>query len=109
MKPQLLLVILGCLASWPCVSFGGQDLQARFEKSLKDVRSITNVEIEWLDTLTLKAPEMLKGMKINKPEFSRTCQYTFIAAGQKYRASSKLISGTETNLVTLLESAFDGR
>ena len=33
---------------------------ARFEKSLNDARSISNVDIVWLDTLTIKDPEVLK-------------------------------------------------
>jgi len=46
MKMRLLSLILGLLACWPLVSFADQDLQARFEKSLKDAKSISKVEID---------------------------------------------------------------
>lgn len=104
---RLVSLILGFLACWPLASIADQDLQARFEKSLKDAKSISNVEIDWLDTFSLKDPEALKYQKANV--FSRTFQYSFMASGLKYRATRKLISGTSTNLTELCESAFDGK
>jgi hypothetical protein len=74
-----------------------QDVQARFEKSLKDAKSIGSVEIEILDTFWLSVGD-----------FSRTFEYSYIASGVKYRAACKLISGSQTNLVRLSKSAFDG-
>ena len=106
MNKGLALLGLAFLALWPCSSSADQDLQARFENSLNDTKSISNVEIEWLDTLTLQDPAILKAM--NAKVFSRTIQYSFIASGPKYRATYKLISGTQTNLVKFSESAFDG-
>jgi len=82
-------------------------VQARFEKSLKDAKSSSNVELDWLDTLWINDPKGLKAL--NAKVFSRTIQYSFIASGPKFRATCKLISGTKTNLAKLFESAFDGK
>lgn len=106
MKERLASLILAFLACWPLVSFADQDLQARFEKSLKDVKSISNVEIDWLDTLWVNDPEALKSLNVKV--FSRTFQYSYLMSGMKYRASCKLISGTQTNIAHSFESAFDG-
>src|SRR5271157_3573739 len=106
MKNGLALLGLAVLAFWPFASSADQALQARFEKSLSDAKSISNVEIEWLDTLTIQHPPAI--ISTNGKVFSRTFQYSFIASGPKYRATCKLISGTQTNLVKFLESAFDG-
>jgi len=107
MKMRLVSLILGFLGCVPIASSADQNVQARFEKSLKDAKSISNVEIDWLDTLWINDPEGLKALKVKV--FSRTFQYSFIASGMKYRATCKLISGTKTNLVRLSESAFDGK
>ncbi|HEY4416838.1 MAG TPA: thioredoxin family protein [Verrucomicrobiae bacterium] len=109
MKLRFMLLMLGCLAAWPLASRGEQDLQARFEKSLQNAKAISKVEVEWLDTMTITDPTLLKYLKVNQPEYSRTFQYSFIAAGQKYRATSKLISRMGTNLAELTESTFDGK
>jgi hypothetical protein len=106
MKKELASLGLAFLAFCPFSSSADQDLQARFEKSLSDAKSISNLEIEWLDTLTLQHPPAI--IATNGKVFSRTFQYSFIASGQKYRATCKLISGTQTNLVKFSESAFDG-
>jgi hypothetical protein len=94
------------MAFWSFSSSADQDVQARFEKSLNDAKSISNVEIEWLDTMTLQHPPAI--ISTNGKVFSRTFQYSYIASGQKYRAVCKLISATQTNLVKFSESAFDG-
>jgi thiol-disulfide isomerase/thioredoxin len=103
---RLRSLILGVSACLPLACFGAQDVQARFEKSLKDAKSISNIEIHWLDTLWINDTEGLKAL--NAEVFSRTFQYSFIASGLKFRARCKLISGTQTNLAKLSESAFDG-
>jgi hypothetical protein len=103
MKMRLLSLILGLSACLPLASSGAQDVQARFEKSLKDAKSLGNVEIEILDTLW-----MPQGLGTNKGEYSRTFQYSYVASGLKYRAECKLISGTQTNSAKLFKSAFDG-
>jgi hypothetical protein len=107
MKKGLATLSMAFLALWPFSSSADQDVQARFEKSLNDTKSIPNVEIEWLDTLTLQDPAMLKAM--NGKVFSRTFQYSFIASGPKYRSKCKLVSGTQTNLMKLSESGYDGK
>jgi hypothetical protein len=107
MKMHLSSFILGLSVCLPLASSGDQDVQARFEKSLQDAKSIANVEIDWLDTYSLKDPEGLKALNVEV--FSRTVQYSFVASGAKYRARCKLISGTQTNLMKLQESAFDGK
>jgi hypothetical protein len=86
-----------------------QDIQARFERSLKAVKSIPGIEISWSDMLSIKDPMMLKGLRVKTNEFSRTDEYSYLVSGQKFRATSSLISGTETNLVHSLKSAFDGK
>jgi hypothetical protein len=106
MKKRATFLILEFLACWPLVSFGDQTLQARFEKSLENAKSISNVEIVWLDTLSIKDPTALKALNVK--EFSRTGQYSFISSGRKFYATRRLISGTKTNLVRLSESTFDG-
>ena len=103
MKTRLLSLALGISACLPLASFGAQDVQARFEKSLQNAKSLVNVEIEILDTLWLPY-----GIGTNKAPFSRTFQYSYVASGLKYRAECKTISGTQTNLVKLSKSAFDG-
>jgi thiol-disulfide isomerase/thioredoxin len=104
LKMRLVLLMLGLFVSLPLASSGGQDIQARFEKSLRDAKSLPNVEIEFLDTLW-----MPHGRSDNKAPFSRTVQYSYVASGPKYRAACKLISGTQTNLAKLSKSAFDGK
>ena len=99
---RLLPALLVCL---PAVGFAGEDVQVRLEKSLRDASSLTNVEIEFLDTLWM--PKGIWGT--NQTPFSRTLQYSYIASGERYRATSKLISGSETNLMKLHEAAFDGK
>lgn len=83
-----------------------QSLQARFESSLQAAKSISNVEIEWLDIYTLNDPIALESLKVKA--FSRTFQYSIAASGTKFRAVCRLLSGTQTNLSRLKESAFDG-
>jgi len=108
MKERIASLILAFWACWPLASYGDQNLHARFEKSLKDANSISNVELDWLDTFTVKDdPEALKALNVN--EFSRTVQYSFIASGPKYYAACRLISGTKSDLTKLCESAFDGK
>jgi RNA polymerase sigma factor (sigma-70 family) len=85
-----------------------QNLQARFEKSLKDARSLPGIEIDWLDTFQIESPQFLNSLNIKKASFSRTYEYSYVSSGQKYRVTCKFISGTETNLATFSESAFDG-
>src|SRR6185369_14664547 len=106
MKERLAPLIVAFLACWPLVGFADLDLQIRFQKSLENARSITNVEIQMLDTLWINDPAMLKALNVNV--FSRTFQYSYVSSGQKYRAECKLISGSQTNLVQLREAAFDG-
>ena len=89
-------------------SRGDQNAQARFDKSLKDATSLTKVEIEWLDTLYIRDPATLKVLNISKESFLRTFKYSYILSGTKFRATCELVSGSETNLSRLRESAFDG-
>lgn len=108
MKRRLVLLVLTALALLPLACAADQNLQARFEKSLKDAKDISNVEIKWIDTLWIGDPESVKLLDANAKEFSRTFEYSFTAAGPKFRSTCKLVSGTETNLVKLMEAAFDG-
>jgi hypothetical protein len=98
MKKSLALVLA---ASLPLVSFAAQDVQARFEKSLKDARSLTNVEIQMLETAAYPASP-------KETDFSSTFQYTYIASGPKFRATYKLVSATQTNTCKRSEAAFNG-
>ena len=102
MKIQRVSVILGLFACLPLVSSADQDVQARFEKSLKDARALTNVEIQMLGTSIYPAsPE--------QTDFSTsTYQYTYCASGSKFRATCKLVSATQTNSTKLSEAAFNG-
>lgn len=106
-KVKLFLFIFGFLICWPLHGFADQRLQARFEKSLKGARNLSNFEIEWIDELWMTSPESLKGLNI-KPH-TRTYQYSLIASGDKFRATCKLIATTTTNLGALDESVFDGK
>jgi thiol-disulfide isomerase/thioredoxin len=108
MKMRLISLLLGLLACLPTAHSASRGVQARFEQSLNEAKSLVNVEIKILDTLSIKDPEALQRMKISKEEFSRTVQYSYTASGMKYRATSKLISGTETNLRMQLTSVFNG-
>ena len=101
MKTQRVSVILGLIACLPLVSFADQDVQARFEKSLKDARSLTNVEIQMLETSIYPASP-------KERDFSSTFQYTYIASGPKFRATCKLVSATQPNTRKLSEAAFNG-
>src|ERR1035437_10684089 len=98
MKKSFALVLA---ASLPLVSFADQDVQARFEKSLKDARSLTNVEIQMLETSIYPASP-------KERDFSSTFQYTYIASGPKFRATCKLVSATQPNTRKLSEAAFNG-
>jgi len=104
MKLVHVQLTLGLLACLPLASYGVQDVQARFEKSMKDAKSVGKLEIEFLDTLW-----MPNGIGPIKRPFSRTIQYSYITSGMKHRARSKVVSATETNLAKLFESAFDGK
>jgi thiol-disulfide isomerase/thioredoxin len=107
MQMRLIFLMLG-FATWlPFGSFADQDLQARFEKSVKDAKSIPNVELDWLDTLWISDPAVLKNL--NAKVFSRTVKYSYLASGPKYRATCELISGTQSNLMKFSETAFDGK
>ncbi len=86
----------------------GQNLQSRFQTALQAARSLTNVEVTFLDTVSWRDPATLKVLNVRKAEFSRTLLYSFLASGQKYHATIKLISGTEPGLYKGGESAFDG-
>ena len=100
----ILAALFGSLAT--CI--GGQDLRTRLEHSLKDVRSISNVEVRVIDILWQGKSAGLEAAGVNKADFSRTFEYSYVRSGQKYRAACKLISATETNVARLFESAFDG-
>jgi hypothetical protein len=101
MKTQRVSVILGLIACLPFVSSADQDVQARFEKSIKDARSLTNVEIQMLETSMYPASP-------KERDFSSTFQYTYIASGPKFRATCKLVSATQPNTRKLAEAAFNG-
>ena len=59
--------------------------------------------------LNIKDPAILEVLNINKESFVRTFKYSYIMTGTKFRAACKLVSGSETNLSKLRESAFDGK
>lgn len=107
------LMFLAFLAGGLAARAENPTVQARFDKSLREVRSIPKVEIQFLDTLCITDPDLLKQLKVNGATFTRTFRYTYVcscsAAGGKYRAVSTLVSGTETNLVKQSESAYDGK
>jgi hypothetical protein len=105
MKPFLL--IFGFLLCWPLYGSADQQVQARFEKSLKDARSLSNVEIEWLDELWMDSVPSLRGPNITP--HTRTFQYSLIESGEKFRAACKLTATTTTNLGALDEAVFDGK
>lgn len=98
-------IILGVLGFLPATGFSGEDVQARFEKSLRAARSFSNIEIEMLDTIWIKHPGF-HGPK--DPEFYRTFEYSYVASGPKYRSKCKLVSASQTNVARLFESGFDG-
>ena len=101
------LIVAGLIGFLPtCI--GGQDLQTRLENALQDARSISNVELRVADILWQKKAAGLKSVGLDKADFSRTFEYSYIRSGQKYRAACKLISATETNVARLFESTFDG-
>jgi hypothetical protein len=101
MKIQHVSIILGLFACLPLVSSAAQDVQARFEKSLKDARSLTNVEIQMLETSIYPASP-------KERDFSSTFQYTYVVSGPKFRATCKLVSATQPNTRKLSEAAFNG-
>ena len=103
------ILIAGGVIVYPILPSSGladQDVQTRFETSLKNARTITNVEIQMLDTLWINDPAALKALNVNM--YSRTFQYSYLASGQKFRAECKLISASQTNITQLEEAAFDG-
>lgn len=106
MRVRLISIVVMLLTSLPIAGYGSSGAGARFEKSLRDIKSIPAVEVEWVDTFWLCDPKQLKFMGCK--EFSRTVEYSVLASESKYRARSRLVSGTQTNLAKLFESAFDG-
>ena len=50
LRIRLPLLILAFWLGWLLGSYGKENVQVRFEKSVKDAKSLTQVEIEWLDT-----------------------------------------------------------
>ena len=107
MKIQLPLLTVIIMVLLPQCSLANESIQERFNNSLSNIDSITNVELDWIDTLSVQDPEILKFMGAKK--FVRTFEYSYAASGQKYRASCKLISGTQTNLEKLIISSYDGK
>jgi hypothetical protein len=103
------LFILELLCLLPLATLADQDVQTRFDTSLKNARSITNVEIRMLDTLWLKeAPVEPNNPKPAMSEFHRTSEYSCAVSGEKYRGERRLISAPQTNMAQLVEAAFDG-
>jgi hypothetical protein len=98
---QRVSVILGLFACLPLTSSANQDVQARFEKSLKDARALTNVEVQMLETLIYPSSP-------KERDFSSTFQYTYIASGPKFRANCKLVSAVQMNTRKRTEAAFNG-
>lgn len=107
-KNLICLILATALACSPFVSRADPGLQDRFEKSLQNARGISGIEVDWLDTYTLKDPAILKKLKATTPTFSRTFQYSFITSGTKFRAVRTLVSSTHRKVEKLSESAFDG-
>jgi hypothetical protein len=108
LKIRLPLLILAFWLGWLLRCFANENVQPRFEKSLNDAKSLSGAEVVWVDTLLVKDPEVLKLLNVTKETFSRTYRYCYIQSGMKYRATSKLVAGTETNLSKLNVSTFDG-
>lgn len=107
-KTRLLYLMLA-LAGWlPLTHAATNEVQLRFENSLRSAISISRVEIEWLDILWIGDSNTLKAMGVKDGAFVRTFRYAYIASGTKYRVSCQLVSGTATNLVRHRENAFDG-
>ena len=98
-------LILGFFAWLPFAVFANPDLQARFEKSLKAVKPISNVEIVWQEALWSDDPHVLEFLHVK--EFSRILQYSLVTSGAKFRAECTQITGTLTNLGGL-KSVYDG-
>lgn len=108
MKLKISIVLI--LASFiPLNCLANTNVQARFERSLKDAMSLTNYEIHWLDYLYMPDPANSKSTKVIPPHLSRTFEYSYIASGAKVHAAWKLVSSNQTNVATLCESAFDGK
>src|SRR5262249_26105017 len=82
-------------------SSASQDLQSQLENSLKAAQGLTNLEIKILDSSTY--PPSPK-----ERDFSSTYEYTYTISGHKFRATSKLVSATQTNSIRLSETAFNG-
>jgi hypothetical protein len=106
MRLHSTFLILAALFGFLATCIGGPDLQTRLENSLKDARSISNVEMRVIDILWQDKSVGAGG--VTKADFSRTFEYSYIRSGQKYRAACKLISATDTNVARLFESTFDG-
>ncbi len=106
MRERLIPLVLAAFACLPLASSADQDAQARFENSLRNAKSLSNVEVHWRDTLWIKELDL---KAVNLQDFSRTMHYSFIASGPKFRATCKLISGTSTNITQLTEAAYDGK
>lgn len=107
MKIKLVLSVIFLVGhlSRPC--WASENIQSRFDNSLRNIKSIANVQIDWQDTLSVQDPAVLELIK--SKTYVRTFQYSYVASGQKYRATCKLISGTQTNIGELLVSSFDGK
>ena len=99
---RCLLILLACL---PVLVFANPDLQARFEKSLKAVKPLSNVEIVWQEALWSNDPHVLELLHVK--EFSRILQYSLVISGARFRAECTEITGTLTNLGGL-KSVYDG-
>ena len=108
MRLRSAFLILVALSGLVITCVRGQDVQARLEKSLRDARSISNVEVRMVDVLWIKDYSLLEAKPADGVAFSRTFEYYYLAFGGKHRASCKLLSGTRTNLAKHFESAFDG-
>lgn len=108
MKTRLLYLMLVLVGSQPLTGAADQDVQSRFEHSLRAAKSLSRVQIEWLDTLWLRQFPALNATRTNQEPFARTFRYSYITSGPKYRVGCQLVSGTRTNLIHHRESAFDG-
>jgi len=94
--------------------------QILLEKALENARSITNIEIQYDDTLWIKGKpisaaesnNLTRTMNTSYPfskDFTRTFHITYTASGEKYRAESRNESPQSTNIIKFFQTAFDGR
>ena len=82
MKTRLLYLMLVLVGSQPLTGATGQDIKSRFDHSLRAAKSLSRVQIEWLDTLWIREFPAFNATRTNQEPFARDFAIPISTPGQ---------------------------